>query len=395
MTNMPPFASAFASPHGGEAHAVVRALALARLNSTRRRIAAAVENRGLAETGQALLAGAAGQASAWRPETGLALQRMLSQPSPDSSTLQMAALQLAASCASMGGSGCLEARVEGPQRLYLDGWLVPVSGCWNLAADGRSIRINADLGEAAFLASDHNRWSPADPLPGPWTAYASGGLAPRYVTASGLRWSVESFPWISDPPPLNAVDRPGGPDARITAIHEAWRKILEFSPVYSAWVASTAAGCLLLDPSGKGTAQFGSSYDYPGLIAIEPSDSPIFSSEILVHECSHQHLLVFGMVAQLVTPDSDEMSYSLIKRAYRTMDRVLTGGHAVGNMIIYYASLRRKMELHTASRKRFDQYCTWFADDYRPALNQSKSLTEAGRTLWSSLCRAVDSAREN
>jgi HEXXH motif-containing protein len=395
MTDILGWASAFASPDGGEATGAVRALALARLNSTRRRIAATLENSGQAETARALLAFTAGPASAWRPETGLALLSLRTQVSTESSNLQLAALQLTAACASMGGSGSLETRVEAPQWLYLDGWLVPVSGCCSLTADGGAVQINSDLGAATFLASDQNHWSLAEGLSGPWTAHASGGLAPRYVTASGLRHSVEGFPWISDPPPLDAIERQGPADPRIATIHEGWRRILEMTPAYGGWVASTAAGCLLLDPNGRRTAQSGSSYDHPGLIAIEPPDCPIFCGEILVHECSHQHLLVYGMVAPLVTPGSEETSYSPIKRAHRSMDRVLTGGHAVGNMIIYYANLRRTCELDSASRERFDRHCTWFADDYRPALNQSKTLTEAGRALWTSLCQAVDSALEN
>src|SRR5215469_15534240 len=109
MTDMLALAPAFASPYGGEAHGVVRALALARLNSTRRRIAAALENIGLPEAAQALLAFSAGPASAWRPETGLALQVLRTQVTQHPSTLQMAALQVAAACAGMGGSGSLQA----------------------------------------------------------------------------------------------------------------------------------------------------------------------------------------------------------------------------------------------------------------------------------------------
>jgi len=51
--------------------------------------------------------------------------------------------------------------------------------------------------------------------------------------------------------------------------------------------------------------------------------------------------------------------------------------------------------LDPASQERFDRHCTWFTEDYRPALNRSESLTNAGRTLWSSLCKAVDDALEN
>ena len=307
----------------------------------------------------------------------------------------MAALQLAAACAGTGGVGTLKTRVDTSQWLYLDGWLTPVSGDTSLIADGRSIRISSDLGETEFLASDRNGWSPADDPAGPWTAYASGGLAPRYVTASRLRHSVEGFPWIADAPPLAAVNRPDAADPRIATIHQGWLRILELTPAYGAWVAGTAAGCLLLDPSASCSAQSGSSYDHPGLIAIEPPECPVFCGEILVHECAHQHLLVYGMVAPLVTPGSAETAYSPIKRANRTIDRVLTGGHAVGNMIIYYATLRRGAKLDPASQERFDRHCAWFAEDYRPALNQSKSLTETGRVLWSSLCQAVDRAMEN
>jgi hypothetical protein len=50
------------------------------------------------------------------------------------------------------------------------------------------------------------------------------------------------------------------------------------------------------------------------------------------------------------------------------------------------------MTLDRASQERFDQHRSWFAEDYRPALDRSESLTEAGRTLWGSLCNAVDHA---
>ena len=395
MPDMLAFAPAFASPDGGEATGAVRAISLARLNGTRRRIASALDSSGQPEGAQALLAFAAGRASAWRPETGLAMQFLQSRATPESTNLHMAALQLAAACASMGGAGSLDARIDAPQWLYLNGWLAPVSGDCRLTADGRFIQINSDLGGTTFCASERIGWSLADGVTGPWTAYASGGLAPRYVTACGLRHSVEGFPWISDAPPLAVVRQPDAADRRIATIHQGWLMILEVAPAYGAWVASTAAGCLLLDSSASCSAQSGSSYDHPGLIAIEPPDCPIFCGEILVHECSHQHLLIYGMVAPLVTPGSTETAYSPIKRANRTIDRVLTGGHAVGNMIIYYATLRRGAKLDPASQQRFDRHCAWFAEDYRPALDRSESLTAAGRALWNCLCQSVDRAMEN
>jgi HEXXH motif-containing protein len=395
MTNMTTYAAAFASPSGGDNTGAVRALALGRLNSTRKRIVAALAGSGQEETAQALLSLLPGKGSAWRPETGLALSAYRNQQHG------LAALQLAAACAGMGGSGQITIRLETAQWLYLDGWLMAVNGQCGLRAEGSSIVIDSDLGSATYRTSKENRWLPSEASLGPWTAFASGGLSPRYVTVSGLRHSVEGFPWISGNPPLAADTggasegpRPGVADRPISSIQQGWGVIIKHTPVYGAWVANTAAGCLLIDPSGTHSAQSGSSYDHPGLIAIEPPECPLFCGEILVHECSHQHLLIYTMAAPLVTNGSREMYYSPIKRAHRSIDRVLTGAHAVGNMIVYYATLRHTMELDQRSQERFDQHCKWFSEDYRAALDRSESLTEAGQALWASLCKTVDCAME-
>jgi HEXXH motif-containing protein len=388
MIDMVSHAKAFASPDGGDNAGMVRALALGRLHSTRRRIAGALVDSGQEERARALLAFAAGAGSAWRPETGLALLAHRRQAH------ELAALQLAAAYAGTGGSGGFEGRIDAPQWLYLDGWLTPVDGRCVLTSDGWAIRIESDLESVTYLASHGNHWVPEGAPKGPWTAYATGGLAPRYVTVSGLRHSVEGFPWISGTPPLAAMERPGNADSRISTIHQGWRVILDRTPVYGSWVAGTATGCLLLDSDRGHVTQSGSSDEYPGLIAIEPPDCPVFCGEILVHECSHQHLQIYSMVAPLVAAGSGETYYSPIKRARRSIDRVLCGAHAVGNMIIYYATLRRSMELDQASQMRFDRHRSWFAEDYRPALDRSESLTQAGRALWDNLCHSVEHALE-
>jgi HEXXH motif-containing protein len=386
VTDTVSYAKVFASPAGGDAAAIVRSLALGRWNSTRRRVAGALADSGEPKAAEALLAFSTGKGSAWRPETGLALMAHRER------SHGLAALQLAAAAAGMGGSGAVETRLASPGWLYLDGWLTPVAGSCALSADGGSVRIDSGLGSAAYVAQGRG-WQPSGAPTGPWTAYPTGGLAPRYVTASGLRHSVEGFPWIAQTPP---VERPTNAtaDPRIATIHQGWQVILDRTPVYGSWVAGTAAGCLLLDPSGSHAAQSGSSFDHPGLIAIEPPACPVFCGELLVHECSHQHMLVYMMIAPLVAAGSTESFFSPIKRATRTVDRVLSGAHAVGNMVIYYATLRRTAPLDPSSQERFDLHRTWFAEDYRPSLNRSETLTEAGRALWNHLCEAVNTALE-
>jgi HEXXH motif-containing protein len=388
MTDMTSYAASFASPNGGDTMAAIRALALGRLNSTRKRIVGALAESGQEETAQALLSFLPGKGTAWRPETGLAFLAYRNQEP------RLAGLQWAASAAGMGGSGTVTTRIENPQWLYLDGWLTPVSGDCGLNADGRSIVVESDRGSTVYRSSADNRWSPVEDASGPWAAFGSGGLAPRYVTVTGIRHNVEGFPWISDAPQPGHEPRRGAAGRAFDSIQQGWRIIVNHAPVYGAWVADTAAGCLLIEPSGTHSAQSGSSYDHPGLIAIEPPECPVFCGEILVHECSHQQLLVYTMVVPLVTRGTEEMYYSPIKRANRPIDRVLTGAHAVGNMIVYYAMLSRTMQLDPRSQDRFDRHRQWFSEDYRPALDRSKSLTEAGRELWAGLCRAVDFALE-
>ncbi len=386
MTDTVSYAKVFASPAGGDASGLVRSLALGRWNSTRRRVAGALRDSGEEKSAEALLGFTAGRGSAWRPETGLALMAHRER------SHGFAALQVAAAAAGMGGCGSLETRVDAPRWLYLDGWLTPVAGTCTLSADGNTVTIRSELDNTSYTA-DGRGWRPSGTPAGPWTVYATGGLAPRYATYSGLRHSVEGFPWISQAPPVENPKRPTA-DPRIGIIHRGWEVILDRTPIYGSWVAATAAGCLLIDPSGTHAAQSGSSFDHPGLIAIEPPECPVFCGELLVHECSHQHMLVYTMIAPLVTAGSTEAFFSPIKRATRSVDRVLSGAHAVGNMIIYYATLRCTGPLDQGSQQRFDQHCKWFAEDYRPSLDRSETLTAAGRAFWDLLCQAVDSALE-
>ena len=385
MATLASYAKLFANPTGGSAEGAVRKLAAGRLDATRRRLAGALAQAGDDAMAQSLSAFVAGAGSAWRPETGLSLVAHRAQMHA------LAALQLGAAYGGTGGTGAVYGVLEAAQWLYLDGWLQPVQGQCSLIARGDSISVQSDLGAATYSLSAAGNWTPSGTPSGPWASHPSGGLAPRYITVSGLRHAVEGFPWIASAPPQEPSPAIAAAP-RIAFIHGGWQLILERAPLFGAWVASTAAGCLLLEPSGGHEAQSGSCYDHPGLIAVEPPSCPVFCGELLVHECAHQHMLVYTMVAPLVVSGSEESYYSPIKRSHRTIDRVLSGAHAVGNMILYYQELRRTMALDARSQERFDQHRSWFAADYRPALDQSKSLTEAGQNFWQSLREAVDSA---
>lgn len=379
--DMTAYAPLFASPHAGSSEAIVRKLAGARLRRLRRNVEKALMDAGETKSAEGLLAFVEGTESAWQPETGLSLLTCRTN------SRASAAIQVAAALAVTGGTGSLEARVESTVSLYLDGSVIEVEGPSSLSADGRTVVITSDRGRSLFVPSDRC-WVTAQPV-GPWRSQPTSGRAPRYVTATEFSGNVERFPWMPTRPPTASPYPPSVTSTEIATIGGSWQLIAEKAPVYSSWVASTAVGCALLKPSGRGH-QSASSSDRPGLIAIEPPACPVFCGEMLVHECSHQQLLAYTSLVPLVNAESEETCYSPIKRSRRPLLNVLFGAHAVGNMILYYAELQRRMELDEASVGRFRAQCTWFAKDYRVALGESQSLTGAGRLLWSRLCEVVD-----
>jgi len=378
-------ADVFASPIHGDAVPAVRSLAAGRLQSTRRRVVEAVAQKGMEDAARSLRDFSPGRGSPWRPEMGralLALRRDLHA---------LAALELAALHAGMGGTGRVEVHIDEPEWLFLDGWLEPVRGACRLEARENTTTIHSELGEATYVLSPDKTLVPTKGSNGPWQVFPTGGLSPRYVTASGLYHSIEGFPWIEGPPPAPASPAIAVKN-RIEMIHAGWRLILERTPIFAPWVASTAAGCLLVERGGEYAAQSGSCFDHPGLIAIQPPDDPVFCGELLVHECAHQHMLLYSMIAPLVEKGSDEVYHSPIKRAHRPIEKVLAGAHAVANMIVYYHVLKKTTGLDERAEVRFDIHQRWFAEDYRPALDQSKTLTPLGRRFWQSACSAVDAA---
>jgi HEXXH motif-containing protein len=377
------YAKVFASPHAGSSEEVVRKVAGARLRRVRRAVARALVDAAEVTAAAALLAFTEGTGSAWRPETGLSWLAYRSQSAAGG------ALQLAIAIAGSGGQGSLEVRVESPVSLHLDGWVVTVEGACAVSADGRTVVIRSDRGRSLFIAADRC-WVMTEENPGgAWRSQPSGARAPRYVTATGFCGSVERFPWLAAKPQPAPIGPMLETSTAVASLRGGWQLIAEKVPLYSAWVMSTAVGCSLLAPSGRGH-QSASSSDHPGLLAIEPPACPVFCGEMLVHECSHQQLLAHASFAPLVNAGTEETCYSPLKHSPRPLLNVLFGGHAVGNMILYYAELQRNMELDEASRGRFKAQCTWFAEDYRLALDQSQSLTRTGRLLWRQLCDVVD-----
>lgn len=242
-----------------------------------------------------------------------------------------------------------------------DGWVNSVSGACSLIADGSTIVMTSDRTRSVYSFA-RRCWSPMGESPGPWWSEASGAPSPQYVTATGFSGAIEQFPWTA-PRPSSAPMHRANTSTNAAAIRKGWQLVAENASTYCSWITSTAAGCALLEPSGRGP-QSASSSDHPGLLATEPPQCATFCAEMLVHECSHQHLLAYASLAPLVDMGSPETAYSPIKGSRRPLLNSLFGGHAVGNILLYYLALRRTMTLDEQSNERFKAHRSWFAEGY-------------------------------
>lgn len=381
-------AAAFASPLSGDAAADIHSFTRGRRSATCRRIAEGLRGQGgsRAETAEQLLAFGTGKQRAWRPESGHALI------AAREGNFAAAALQLAASFASSGGTGALSVDIDQPSGLYLDGWLGCVSGRCTLTADGTSVVV-AGAVEARFERAG-SYWRSTGGLGGVWPTLSTDRVAPAYLIASDIWHGREGYPWTPEPP---SAWRPAGPQVQTpdpSVIQQGWDLVLSAAPEYGLWIAQTTIGVLVVGPSGPNHLTSGSSPDHPGLIAMSMPHDAISCGEVLVHESSHQHLMILKIASPLVEHGSDEESYSPIKGLTRPIERVLIGAHAVGNMVIYHRLLEGRGASGPEAARRLAVLTEWFEADYRPALDQAKSLTASGQAVWRSLVSTVDAVHQ-
>ncbi|MGH8031323.1 MAG: aKG-HExxH-type peptide beta-hydroxylase [Luteimonas sp.] len=374
----------FACAHGSIAADLVPVLAMNRLESVRDVIAKQLQSEGHDAVAAPMNAFKNGDGNAWRPETGLA-QSALGQGES-----RLAALQWALASAGAGGIGVLETELDASAWLFFEGWLLVAHQSCSVIAHADHLEISSASGRFEFC-HDEQGWRPTGgmPSPGPWNVSLTGAAGPRYMMESLSRNSVSGFPWPAIGSMRATPSAQSNIGAKVTRIREACQLITAHGGEYASWVASTAAGCMLLDDGGLNLAANNSGYEYPGLIAINPPDSALHCSEILVHESSRQQLLAYMMVAALVEDGKNEIFYSPLKRSYETIGRMLISAHVTGNIVLYYRELERSILLDSAARERYAMHRIWFAEHYVRGLSESWSLTEAGRALWQRLQATV------
>ncbi len=360
-----------------------------------RRFRALAQGRALAVE-RAIVAGApvaaapltveAARQTPWRPEFGRARSLI------GEGRLTAAAAQFSLGAVGLGAAGRHCGRLEGEAPLFFEGYTVPAAGDWSLDATEGAVTIRSEAGRVSF-ARGEDGWALTDHDRDVWPVRRTGHLGARYIISTRFLPPGGDFQW-----PLQDEGADVDADMAELSAHDAavvrgaWEVLLAGSERYTLWVARSASGILFHRPIRPNVNQSGTSSAFPGLLQVSRHEDPTILGEILVHECSHQYLSLLRDFGPLADEAAGETSFSPIKKMDRPIDKVLVGAHAVGNMILYYRDLHaRGMGGHV--RDRYDVLVGWFEDDYRPALDGAKTLTEGAAALWRNLAAAVTPER--
>lgn len=382
MDSIESYAVYFATPYHGSASPLIEMIARSRFKSTRDRIANQLSKLGEQSAHVATLS--YGTECAWTPEVGLAYEALTNgRPA-------LAALQIACAVAATGGH--CEVSVDSAETgyLFLQGWLMPVAGRY-------AVRSSADLvsmsnGELEVEFRRHNgRWEPTNRDRSEWIA-CSPLTTPFYMVNSGIVVDGLAFPTREQYP--NATPHhPDIAESHASHIAAGWSLVTEMAPIYTSWIASTTRGALMVEHADARATTSGSCFNRPGLLFIQPTERPRYVGDCLVHECSHQHMNAYSLMAPLVNREFEESFFSPIKGQDRTTYNVLQAAHALANMILYYHEVRQHVSLKPYELKKLAMLEAWFSSDYSSALDMSKALTPAGQEFWRCIKAAVNEAR--
>lgn len=372
----------FACTSGSNAPDIIGILAAKRAGAARSQIGATAVEGGQPQLSEALQAIRLPESMAWRPEIGLAesIHRR-------ADALVRAALQWALASFIPGQIGSFRCTLPAPAPIFIDGYLINVSGEVMVRAQDQTLTLVDDHGESVFrqqgsvwaLLSDAGRelaWEV-----GHVRADRSVYVA-RTLTASathGFPW-----PWFDGVPIARRHQDVAGAEAH-AVVAGAYDVLRAIGGETDAWVRGALSGLLLLQGKGLNTGRASSSADFPGLLALDPPMDAVHCAELIVHEASRQYANAFLLVASLLEEGREAAFYSPLKRSYETFGRVLLGAHAVGNVLLFYAQLERVQELNEAATDRRDILKIWFESHYMRALDSCAVLTPAGQRFWRTL----------
>ena len=171
--------------------------------------------------------------------------------------------------------------------------------------------------------------------------------------------------------------------------NQLWLDAVQFmeqvSPVYADWAQRLLT--VIVPIEAEDGYQISASYRHRcGEVAMSWRVRPEQMAEIMIHEASHQHFFLAGMLSAYDDGSDQQLYYSPVVKKHRPIRKILLAYHAFANVLLFYrhahnalAGEERKWLLKE-SEKIMNEL-----EELEVPLRSTKALTPLGRALWEPL----------
>jgi hypothetical protein len=245
-----------------------------------------------------------------------------------------------------------------------------------LTGKGNRLEVATNLGKTQYLKSNLH--------------WQTGDLESLIKTNEGLCISIITNDWSKNVHSSQKISYKGQHGEFINQFKGAITLLAKKLPEYYNWVSTVLKHVAILNPESIGIIESSSSPYTPATIEMS-AGTRYQTVGMLIHECSHLYFHLVENTLPIVTSDAPEF-YSPLKQCHRSLDRLLLGYHAFGNMLLALEQL--KIEATTKEMIELNFECeqireTLFFLDKPLSKHFNRYLTAAGRALFLPLKRRL------
>lgn len=286
--------------------------------------------------------------------------------------------ELALRINEFGLSGRWQVNLVSPARLRFNAFLLPLADCLEVAATQNNLNVTLHFGASVENYEFHKTaagWQPGEHRPESLYHVKTGPSMIRLFPTSVLHPEEREE---------NGLDANEATAAMPGNLQAALDLIRDYSPIYLPWVERVVRGII---PGRTGDNVFTSSSDIgkPGVIHASIMVRPVMLAELLVHEGTHQYMLLLSRFGNLDNGSDPTLHYSPVKKTGRPISAIALSYHAFANIILFY-------RLCQANGLADDGYCAYNEKEMleqvsvlEEPLRTTQALTPQGRALWEPL----------
>jgi HEXXH motif-containing protein len=321
-------------------------------------------------------------ATSWEMSWGELYKPLLTDSASDlASAVSSVALWLGA----CGVPGEWSVTLERPVRLRWGRWLLPAADSIAVQSNEKSSRISARLEnvpqEARFerIAEEWEAADGAQRLSEFGTRYKQITLLPSEGVPKTFDIDFDLLPYaVSELQP-----------EMVETCQNTVAFLEKYAPVYLWWVLRVVRHLLLLKPDPT-TSSSGSDQDTPGLIYMSYTSELPWLAESLVHEASHQYMMMLHWLGPLDDGTDTNLYYSPLKQTGRPLSRIALAYHAVGNILLFYRLCRATGAPDNGYWARQEPRATAQLKQLEAPLRNNPALTSIGQALCHPLMERLD-----